>query len=84
MDTRFRQAHKEARWALILTLLYLASWVGTAYLPDRYQIGLTGLPVWFELSCLLLPIIFTLLCLLMVKYLFKDMPLTKDGCRNKE
>ncbi|MCO1592904.1 hypothetical protein MWK28_52785, partial [Escherichia coli] len=24
MDTRFVQAHKEARWALGLTLLYLA------------------------------------------------------------
>ncbi|MCM2770997.1 hypothetical protein LP675_07945, partial [Escherichia coli] len=26
MDTRFVQAHKEARWALGLTLLYLAVW----------------------------------------------------------
>ena len=27
MDTRFVQAHKEARWALGLTLLYLAVWL---------------------------------------------------------
>lgn len=79
MDTRFRQAHKEARWAVALTVLYLICWIGTAYLPDRFQIGLTGLPVWFELSCMFLPIIFTLLCSFMVKFIFKDMPLTKNG-----
>ncbi len=33
MDTRFVQAHKEARWALGLTLLYLAVWLVAAYLP---------------------------------------------------
>jgi uncharacterized membrane protein YhdT len=27
MDKRFVQAHKEARWALWLTLLYLAAWL---------------------------------------------------------
>jgi uncharacterized membrane protein YhdT len=31
MDKRFVQAHKEARWALWLTLLYLAAWLATAY-----------------------------------------------------
>ncbi|EHY5570876.1 DUF997 family protein, partial [Escherichia coli] len=30
MDTRFVQAHKEARWALGLTLLYLAVWLVSA------------------------------------------------------
>lgn len=33
VDTRFVQAHKEARWALGLTLLYLAVWLVAAYLP---------------------------------------------------
>ena len=33
MDARFVQAHKEARWALWLTLLYLATWLVAAYLP---------------------------------------------------
>ena len=33
MDKRFVQAHKEARWALWLTLLYLAAWLAAAYLP---------------------------------------------------
>ena len=30
MDKRFVQAHKEARWALWLTLLYLAAWLAAA------------------------------------------------------
>ena len=33
MDTRFVQAHKEARWALGLTLLYLAVWLVAAHSP---------------------------------------------------
>ncbi|MFA1644147.1 MAG: DUF997 family protein, partial [Enterobacteriaceae bacterium] len=49
MDKRFVQAHKEARWALWLTLLYLAAWLVTAYLPDS-AIGITGLPHWFEMA----------------------------------
>lgn len=32
MDARFVQAHKEARWALWLTLCYLAAWLVAAYL----------------------------------------------------
>ncbi len=59
MDKRFVQAHKEARWALWLTLLYLAAWLATAYLPDS-SIGITGLPHWFEMACLLVPLIFIL------------------------
>ncbi len=43
MDKRFVQAHKEARWALWLTLLYLAAWLAAAYLPG-VAIGFTGLP----------------------------------------
>lgn len=34
MDARFVQAHKEARWALWLTLCYLAAWLVAAYLPE--------------------------------------------------
>ena len=41
MDKRFVQAHKEARWALWLTLLYLAAWLAAAYLPG-VGIGFTG------------------------------------------
>ena len=60
MDKRFVQAHKEARWALWLTLLYLAAWLAAAYLPG-VAIGFTGLPHWFEMACLLVPLLFILL-----------------------
>ncbi|EKY3224339.1 YhdT family protein [Cronobacter dublinensis] len=74
MDKRFVQAHKEARWALWLTLLYLAAWLVAADLPDTQQ-GFTGLPHWFEMACLLVPLLFILLCWLMVRVFFRDMPL---------
>lgn len=77
MDNRFVQAHKEARWALWLTLLYLAAWLAAAYLPDT-QVGITGLPHWFEMACLLVPVVFIVLCKLMVMVIFRDMPLEDD------
>ncbi|MBI0550999.1 YhdT family protein [Pectobacterium parmentieri] len=77
MDTRFPQAHKEARWAFGLTLVYLVAWVLAAYLPDNTQ-GITGLPHWFEMACLLLPLMFTLLCWLMVRVIFRDISLESD------
>ena len=74
MDKRFVQAHKEARCALWLTLLYLAAWLVTAYLPNSAS-GITGLPHWFEMACLLVPLIFILLSWLMVRFIFRDFPL---------
>ncbi len=73
----FCSGHKEARWALWLTLLYLAAWLVTAYLPDS-AIGITGLPHWFELACLLVPLVFILLCWAMVKFIYRDIPLEDD------
>lgn len=35
MDARFVQAHKEARWALWLTLCYLAAWLSGCLLTWR-------------------------------------------------
>ena len=43
MATRFVQAHKEARWALGLPLLYLAVWLVAAYLSGVAP-GFTGFP----------------------------------------
>ncbi|SQI43309.1 Predicted membrane protein [Leminorella richardii] len=74
MDPRFTQAHKEARWAVWLTLAYLLAWSLAAYLPDSQQ-GITGLPHWFEMACLLVPLIFILLCWLTVRFIFRDIPL---------
>ncbi|SLM61454.1 MULTISPECIES: YhdT family protein [Dickeya] len=74
MDNRFAQAHREARWSLILTLAYLVAWILFAYLPDNLP-GPTGLPHWFELACLALPMLFIGLCWLMVRVIFRDIAL---------
>ncbi|SMB52432.1 conserved hypothetical protein; putative inner membrane protein [Serratia proteamaculans] len=74
METRFIQAHREARWALGLTLLYLLAWSLAAYLPDSGS-GITGLPHWFEMACLLVPLLFIVLCWLMVRGVFRDISL---------
>ncbi|MGM3172796.1 YhdT family protein [Dickeya lacustris] len=74
MDNRFTQAHREARWSLILTLAYLVAWILFAYLPDNLP-GPTGLPHWFELACLTLPMLFIFLCWLMVRVIFRDISL---------
>ncbi|MFP1723712.1 YhdT family protein [Lonsdalea quercina] len=77
MDKRFLQAHREARWALDLTLGYLLLWIAAAYLPGN-ESGITGLPHWFEMSCLLLPLAFIILCWLMVRHLFRDISLEDE------
>ncbi|AGP46212.1 YhdT family protein [Serratia plymuthica] len=74
MDKRFIQAHREARWALVLTLLYLLAWSLAAYLPGS-DAGITGLPHWFEMACLLVPLLFIGLCWLMVRGVFRDISL---------
>lgn len=80
MDQRFIQAHREARWALGLTLLYLLAWSLAAYLPDSTP-GVTSLPHWFEMACLLVPLLFIGLCWLMVRAVFRDISL-EDGDAN--
>ncbi|MDW5502689.1 YhdT family protein [Pseudomonas lundensis] len=80
MDKRFIQAHREARWALGLTLLYLLAWSLAAYLPNN-ELGITGLPHWFEMACLLVPLLFIGLCWLMVRCIFRDISL-EDGDAN--
>ncbi|MFP1797021.1 YhdT family protein [Lonsdalea quercina] len=77
MDKRFLQAHREARWALGLTLGYLLLWIAAAYLPGN-ESGITGLPHWFEMSCLLLPLAFIILCWLIVRHLFRDISLEDE------
>ncbi|MDD1783835.1 YhdT family protein [Enterovibrio sp. ZSDZ35] len=81
LSSRYRQAHKEAKWAIALALAYFLWWYGFAYglapegieqaMPELYF----GLPLWFLLACVVGPILFTVLCALMVKFLFKDMSL---------
>jgi len=74
MDNRFKQANKEALWALALTILYVICWLMSAYLPGN-QPFLFGLPCWFVLSCLLTPTLFIGLCIVMIKRFFKEISL---------
>lgn len=81
LNSRYHQADKEAKWAILLAFGYFVWWYSTAYglapqtadhsLPTLYF----GLPLWFLLSCVIGPILFTFLCAMMVKFLYQDMPL---------
>ena len=55
LSQRYKQAAKEARWALGLAILYVIGWCVCAYLPKNSP-GPIGFPLWFELSCIYLPI----------------------------
>lgn len=77
MDNRFQQACKEAKLALLLTLVYLFIWAGCAYLLGTKP-GLFGLPRWFEASCLFLPIAFVLLCCVIIATQFKGITLSSS------
>lgn len=48
LQQRYRQATKEARWALGLTLFYVIGWCLCAYLPKGTQ-GPIGFPLLFFL-----------------------------------
>ncbi len=81
LSARYRQAHKEARWAIGLALAYFLWWYVSAYgfapaindlsMPTLYF----GFPLWFLLSCIIDSIVFTILCALMVKFIYHDLPL---------
>lgn len=70
----YQQLEKEARWAVLLTLLYLLGWVGFAYFSPQGR-GVFGFPIWFELSCIFLPMIFTLIATIVVKKVYKNIDL---------
>ena len=52
LSQRYKQAAKEARWALGLAIFYVIGWCVCAYLPKDSP-GPIGFPLWFELSCIL-------------------------------
>ncbi|OAN16686.1 hypothetical protein A3K86_09570 [Photobacterium jeanii] len=89
LAARYRQAHREAKWAVGLALAYFVWWYISAYafaptvdttLPELYF----GLPLWFLLACILGPIVFTLLCWLMVKFVYQDMSLEVESSSHHE
>ncbi|MEG9488859.1 YhdT family protein [Mannheimia indoligenes] len=67
----YQQLAREARWAILLTLLYILGWIGFAYFSPQGR-GIFGFPIWFELSCIFLPIIFTLISIIVVKKIYKN------------
>lgn len=81
LAARYRQAHKESKWALGLSVAYFIWWYISAYAfapadihhhqPELYF----GFPLWFLLSCIIGPLLFTILCIAMVKLIYKDISL---------
>ena len=49
LSQRYKQAAKEASWALGGAILYVIGWCVCAYLPKNSP-GPIGFPLWFELS----------------------------------
>ena len=77
MNSRYKQAAKEARYALFLTILYLIGWCVCAYLPDNTR-GPMGFPLWSGLSCIYFPLIFTLIGHLCSKLVVNHLPLGEN------
>jgi uncharacterized membrane protein YhdT len=81
LSARYRQAHKEAKWAVGLAIAYFIWWYVSAYAFSSTEITTTlpelywGFPLWFLLACIIGPILFTVLCGLMVKFIYQDMSL---------
>ena len=71
---RYKQAAKEARWALGLSVLYVIGWCLCAYLPKNIT-GPIGFPLWFELSCIYLPILFLVIGYWVIKIVYLDISL---------
>ena len=46
LSQRYKQAAKEARWALGLAIFYVIGWCVCAYLPEDSP-GPIGFPLWF-------------------------------------
>lgn len=82
LSQRYKQAAKEARWALGLAIFYVIGWCVCAYLPKGSP-GPIGFPLWFELSCIYLPILFVVIGYWIVKIVFLDIPLDVESKENK-
>ncbi|QTX33030.1 YhdT family protein [Aminithiophilus ramosus] len=82
---RFRQADREALYALALALLNFLWWYATAYGlgsgPVETYRYIAGFPAWFFLSAIVGFLLFSFLAAAMVKLLFRDMPLDDEARR---
>lgn len=71
---REKQIHREVRWALWLTLFYIAGWAACAYLLPTTT-GFIGFPLWFEMACLVVPLLLIIFVVIVVKYRFEEIDL---------
>lgn len=82
---RFRQADREALYALGLALLNFLWWYATAYGlgsgPVEDYRYIAGFPAWFFLSSIVGFLLFSFLAAAMVKLLFRDMALDDEARR---
>lgn len=83
LQERYRQASKEAKWVLALTIFYLIGWCIFAYFTPRIS-GPMGFPLWFELSCIYLPVLFIVIIHWVIKIVFVDIELDIPRSQNKE
>lgn len=74
LQQRYQQAGREARWALVVTILYMFGWIACAYLPGNTA-GPIGFPLWFELACIYLPIVFIVVAYWLIKTVYQDIDL---------
>lgn len=77
LQQRYKQAAKEARWTLGLTILYVIGWCVCAYLPEN-TVGPLGFPLWFELSCIYLPILFIVVAFWVIQIVFQHIDLENN------
>lgn len=74
ISQRYKQAAKEARWTVMVSVLYVIGWCLCAYLP-KATLGSMGFPLWFELSCIYLPILFIVVGYWVIKIVYQDISL---------
>jgi uncharacterized membrane protein YhdT len=87
-DWRYRQANKEALFALGAYGLFFIWWYVFAYGlgegdPEQYAYVL-GLPEWFFYSCIVGYPLITILLWIIVRLKFKEMPLEDDAPEARE
>lgn len=78
LQQKYRQAAKEARWALWVTILYVIGWCLCAYLPAETN-GPIGFPLWFELACIYLPVLFIVVAYWVIKIVYQDIDLENNS-----
>lgn len=78
MDKRFKIAHKEALFGVILVIINFIIWYGLGYGLGSANVKdytyVFGLPAWFFYSCILGSIVMIILVIFTVRYLFQDIP----------